>query len=155
MTTSDTVRMSFYQPDIPQNLGTSIRLSACFGVPMDIIEPCGFPLTAKALRRSVMDYGGIADVHRIDSFENYLTDARQNNARLVLFTTKGATPLQDFKFQPNDRLVFGRESAGVPDEVHAACDCRVVIPMAPEARSINIATAAAIAVWEAKRQVGF
>lgn len=152
MKEGDTLRVSFYQPDIPQNLGTTIRLSACFGVEMDIIEPCGFPLTAKALRRSVMDYGGLAKVSRIDSWERFASEARDSGERIVLFTTKGATPLQDFHFRPNDRLLFGRESAGVPDEVHTACDGRVLIPMQPEARSINIATAAAIGLFEALRQ---
>ena len=148
------MRVSFYQPDIPQNLGTTIRLSACFGVSMDIIEPCGFPLTAKALRRSVMDYEGLADVNRVDSWENYLSDAHAKKERIVLFTTKGATPLQDFEFFSNDRLLFGRESAGVPDDVHEACDSRVVIPLVTGARSINVATAASIGVWEALRQTG-
>lgn len=119
---------------------------------MDIIEPCGFPLTARALRRSVMDYGSIADVRRVDSWETYLSEARQSGERIVLFTTRGANPLQEFEFQPSDRLLFGRESAGVPEEVHDACDARVVIPMRADARSINIATAAAIGVWEAIRQ---
>ena len=152
MKKADTLRVSFYQPDIPQNLGTTMRLSGCFGVPMDIIEPCGFPLTAKALRRSVMDYGGIADVHRVDSVDTYFETAHAEGERVVLFTTKGATALQDFKFLPNDRLLFGRESAGVPDEVHARADARVVIPLVAAARSINIATAAAIGLFEALRQ---
>ena len=152
MNEADTLRVSFYQPDIPQNLGTTIRLSGCFGVSMDIIEPCGFPLTSKALRRPVMDYGDIAEVNRVDSWESYLTEAKNCGERIVLFTTKGATPLNEFKFLPSDRLLFGRESAGVPDDVHNACDERVVIPMRAEARSINIATAAAIGVWEAIRQ---
>ena len=102
-----------------------------------------------------MDYGDIADVNRVDSWESYLTDAQNRAERIVLFTTRGATPLQNFKFLPSDRLLFGRESAGVPDEVHDACDGRVVIPMQPAARSINIATAAAIGVWEAIRQTQF
>lgn len=121
---------------------------------MDIIEPCGFPLTAKALRRSVMDYGNLADVHRIDSWESFLKDSRQKGERLVLFTTKGSTPLTDFSFQSADRLIFGRESSGVPAEVYAACDAHVVIPLAAGARSINIATAAAIGLFEALRQTG-
>ena len=148
------MRLSFYQPDIPQNLGTTIRLSACFGLSMDIIEPCGFPLTAKALRRSVMDYGGLADVQRVDSWDTYQSEARNAGERIILFTTRGATPLNDFVFQKEDRLLFGRESAGVPDDVHEAVDGRVLIPMQPAARSINIATAAAIGAWEAIRQTG-
>ena len=152
--TADTLRLSFYQPDIPQNLGTTIRLAACFGVKMDIIEPCGFPLTAKALKRAVMDYGNLAQVNRVDSSDSFFADAHKTGERVVLFTTKGATPLHEFNFLSTDRLLFGRESAGVPDDVHEKCDCRVVIPMVPEARSINIATAAAIGLFEALRQTG-
>lgn len=149
-----TVRLSFYQPDIPQNLGTAIRLSACFGVPIDIIEPCGFPLTDRALRRSVMDYQGLAHVSRCPDFANYAEEASKTGERIVLMTTKGATPLQSFAFQPGDRLLMGRESSGVPDEVHDRADARIIIPMVAGARSINVATAAAIALFEALRQTG-
>ena len=154
MKEADTLRLSFYQPDIPQNLGTTIRLSACFGVKMDIIEPCGFPLTAKSLKRATLDYGNLAQINRADSIETYLSEAKNEGERVVLFTTKGATPLQNFKFLPTDRLLFGRESAGVPDDVHEACDARVVIPLIEGARSINVATAASIALFEALRQTG-
>tara|TARA_B100001179_G_C18455038_1_gene344672 strand:- start:51 stop:515 length:465 start_codon:yes stop_codon:yes gene_type:complete len=146
------LRLSFYQPDIPQNLGTTIRLAACFGVKMQIIEPCGFPLTAKALKRAVMDYDNLAQVERVASADSFFEDAEKLSERVVLFTTKGATPLQDFHFRPTDRLLFGRESAGVPDEVHARCEGRVVIPLVEGARSINVATAAAIGLFEALRQ---
>ena len=98
MKEADTLRLSFYQPDIPQNLGTTIRLSACFGVKMDIIEPCGFPLTAKSLKRATLDYGNLAQINRADSIETYLSEAKNEGERVVLFTTKGATPLQNFKF---------------------------------------------------------
>lgn len=148
------MRLSFYQPDIPQNLGTAIRLSACFGIPIDIIEPCGFPLTDRALRRSVMDYQGLAQVSRCTDFANYSDDAVKTGERIVLMTTKGATPLQSFAFQPGDRLLMGRESSGVPDEVHDRADARIIIPMVAGARSINVATAAAIALFEALRQTG-
>ena len=154
MREADTLRLTFYQPDIPQNLGTTIRLSACFGIKMDIIEPCGFPLTAKALKRATLDYGNLAQVNRIDSAEIFFEDAKRAGDRVVLFTTKGAVPLQEFKFQPGDRLLFGRESAGVPDNVHERCDARVYIPLQDGARSINVATAAAIGTFEALKQLG-
>ena len=153
MKEADTLRLSFYQPDIPQNLGTTIRLSACFGVKMDIIEPCGFPLTAKALKRATLDYGNLAQVERVDSVENFFSAAKSSSERVVLFTTKGAVPLQNFKFEPGDRLLFGRESAGVPDDVHDQCDARVYIPLQAGARSINVATAAAIGLFEALKQL--
>ena len=148
------MRLSIYQPDIPQNLGTTIRLAACFGVKMEIIEPCGFPLTAKALKRAVMDYGNLAQVTRVDSADSFFADAEKSRERVVLFTTRGATALTEFRFQPTDRLLFGRESAGVPDDVHDRCDARVVIPLIEGARSINGATAAAIGLFEALRQTG-
>ncbi|MAK62391.1 MAG: rRNA methyltransferase [Ponticaulis sp.] len=148
------MRLSIYQPDIPQNLGTTIRLAACFGVKMEIIEPCGFPLTAKALKRAVMDYGNLAQVTRVDSADSFFADAEKSRERVVLFTTRGATALTEFRFQPTDRLLFGRESAGVPDDVHDRCDARVVIPLIEGARSINVATAAAIGLFEALRQTG-
>lgn len=148
------MRLSIYQPDIPQNLGTTIRLAACFGVKMEIIEPCGFPLTAKALKRAVMDYGNLAQVTRVDSADSFFADAEKSRERVVLFTTRGATALTEFRFQPTDRLLFGRESAGVPDDVHDRCDAPVVIPLIEGARSINVATAAAIGLFEALRQTG-
>ena len=101
-----------------------------------------------------MDYGNLAQVERIESADSFFATARKSGDRVVLFTTKGATPLQDFSFQPTDCLLFGRESAGVPDEIHEQADARVVIPLVPEARSINLATAAAIGLWEAMRQTG-
>tara|TARA_Y100000052_G_C2955299_1_gene89653 strand:+ start:8079 stop:8615 length:537 start_codon:yes stop_codon:yes gene_type:complete len=149
---ADTLRLSFYQPDIPQNLGTTIRLAACFGIKMQIIEPCGFPLTTKALKRAVMDYGNLAQVERVPDADSFFEDAQKSGERVVLFTTLGAIPLQSFRFQPNDRLLFGRESAGVPEDVHNRCDARVVIPLVEGARSINVATAASIGLFEALRQ---
>ena len=129
-------------------------MAACFGVKMEIIEPCGFPLTAKALKRAVMDYGNLAQVTRVDSADSFFADAEKSRERVVLFTTRGATALTEFRFQPTDRLLFGRESAGVPDDVHDRCDARVVIPLIEGARSINVATAAAIGLFEALRQTG-
>ncbi len=148
------MRLAFYQPDIPQNLGAAFRLGACFSTGIDVIEPCGFPLTDRALKRSALDYGPLVDWVRHDGWEAFLTASRATRRRLVLFTTRGATPLDSFSFEPGDTLLFGRESAGVPDEVHAAADARVVIPLTQGARSLNVAMSAGIALWEARRQVG-
>jgi tRNA (cytidine/uridine-2'-O-)-methyltransferase len=148
------VRLAFLQPDIPQNLGTSIRLAACLGVAVDIIEPCGFPLTDRALRRSAMDYRHRAEIVRHDGWASFTDSATNAGDRLVLFSTRGRIALQDFRFQPSDRLLFGRESMGAPTEVHDRADAIILIPMRPEARSLNVATAAGIALWEALRQTG-
>jgi tRNA (cytidine/uridine-2'-O-)-methyltransferase len=145
------MRLALFQPDIPQNLGAAIRLAACLGVPLDVVEPCGFPLSDAAIRRAAMDYGEIADVRRHGGWTAFEAE-RRNTGRLILFTTRGATPLHDFAFQPSDLLLFGRESAGAPEEVHAAADARVVIPLAPGARSLNLVTAATLALGEALRQ---
>ncbi len=145
------MRLCAYQPDIALNLGAMIRLSACFGIPLDIIEPCGFPLSLKALRRSAMDYADIADMTRHDSWDTYLSDKPQG--RLVLMTTRATETLWDFQFQPTDTIVMGRESAGVPQEVHDRCDALVKLPMFGEARSLNVAMCAGMAVSEGLRQV--
>jgi tRNA (cytidine/uridine-2'-O-)-methyltransferase len=144
------MRIAFFQPDIPQNVGAAIRLAACFGTPLDIIEPCGFPLTAREIRRVSMDYGGLADVTRHGGFAAW--QAAAEGARTVLMTTRGATPLWDFSFRPDDRILMGRESAGVPDAVHDSADARIVIPMAEGARSLNVVISAGIALAEAIRQ---
>jgi len=144
------MRIALFQPDIPQNLGGSIRLTACLGAGLDVIEPCGFPLSDRALRRAAMDYADRAEVVRHDSWTAFR--AARAGARLVLFTTRAAEPLHRFAFRPDDVLLFGRESAGVPDEVHAAADARLVVPIRPETRSLNVVTAAAIALGEALRQ---
>lgn len=141
--------IALFQPDIPQNLGAALRLGACLGVGVDVIEPCGFPLSDRAIARSAMDYGGLAQVTRHSGWAEFR--ARRSN-RLVLFTTKAARPFGEFRFDENDVLLFGRESAGVPEEVHAAADARLVIPLVPGARSLNIVNAAAIALGEALRQ---
>ncbi len=143
------MNITLYQPDIAQNLGAVMRLCACFNVDLDIIEPCGFPLTAKALRRTAMDYGTPEKLIRHKDWQSFQTT---NQQRLVLFTTKGATNLPDFKFLPGDCLLFGRESAGVPNDVHAAVDSRVIIPLAHNVRSFNLATSVAIGLYEALRQ---
>jgi len=143
-------KIILYQPDIAQNLGAVMRLSACFDIGLEIIEPCGFPLTAKALRRTAMDYGEPSELIRHKSWEAYKTQ-RDHAKRLILFTTKAAIPITEFEFQADDCLLFGRESAGVPDDVHDYVDHRVIIPISAEARSFNLATSAAIGIWEAVR----
>jgi len=148
------MRLALFQPDIPQNLGAAIRLGACLGAPVDVIEPCGFPLSDRALQRAALDYAQIADVTRHPSWSSFRTESARKNSRLVLLTTKGATPLTDFRFEADDILLMGRESAGVPEEVHAAADARLVIPLIRGARSLNVVTAAAIALGEALRQTG-
>ncbi|MGF1461919.1 MAG: TrmH family RNA methyltransferase [Maricaulaceae bacterium] len=147
------MRVALFQPDIAQNVGAVMRLCACFRVALDIIEPCGFPLTAKALRRTAMDYAAHCELRQRPSWDAYVQHADQAGGRLILFTTQGATALWRFQFAPDDHLVFGRESAGAPDFVHARADARVVIPIAPEARAMNLATAAAVALAEATRQL--
>ena len=146
------MRLALFQPDIPQNLGAAIRLAACLGVPLHVIEPCGFPLSDAAIRRAAMDYAGLAQVKRHAGWGDFRAESAASG-RLVLFTTRAATPFHDFAFAPHDVLLFGRESAGVPDEVHDAADARLVIPLAPGARSLNVVTAATLALGEALRQI--
>lgn len=129
-------------------------MAACLGVAVDIIEPCGFPLTDRALRRTAMDYAESVAVFRHSGWSAFRTWQAEAGARLVLFTTRGTVRLDGFAFRPDDILLFGRESAGVPDEVHAAADARVLIPLVAGVRSMNVAVSAGIAVWEALRQTG-
>jgi tRNA (cytidine/uridine-2'-O-)-methyltransferase len=143
------MRLALFQPDIPQNLGAALRLGACLGVPVDVIEPCGFPLSDRAVRRAALDYGAKAEVVRHPGWSEFLT---RRQGRLLLFTTRGALPFQDFIYRASDVLLFGRESAGVPDDVHAAADARLCIPLVPGTRSLNVVTAAAMALGEALRQ---
>jgi tRNA (cytidine/uridine-2'-O-)-methyltransferase len=143
------MRLALFQPDIPQNLGAALRLGACLGVGVDVIEPCGFPLSDKAVHRAAMDYAERAQVVRHASWGEFLT---KHEGRVLLFTTAGSVPFHRFAFEAADILLFGRESAGVPDEVHAAADARLAIPLAPGARSLNVVTAAAMALGEALRQ---
>lgn len=146
------MRLALFEPDIPQNTGTLMRLCACLGVPLDIIEPCGFLLTDKNLKRAGMDYLGRLDMARHAGWEDFRAARRQQ--RLVLMTTKAADSFLGFSFRPGDVLVAGRESAGVPDAVHAACAARVMIPMSPGVRSLNVAVAASMVLGEALRQTG-
>jgi len=148
------LRLALFQPDIPQNLGANLRLAACLGVAVDIIEPCGFPLTDRALRRTAMDYGENVEISRHSGWSAFRELQLKSRARLILFTTRGSIRLDMHAFQHGDILLFGRESAGVPDEVHAAADSRVAIPLASGARSLNVAISAGIALWEALGQTG-
>jgi tRNA (cytidine/uridine-2'-O-)-methyltransferase len=148
------VRLVLFQPDIPQNLGAMIRLSACFGLPLEIIEPCGFPLTDSRAKRAALDYGPEAVVTRHSSWESFSNSAMVRAGRVVLFTTRGSLPLQDFRFGESDLLMFGRESAGVPDDIAATIADRVRIPLSAGARSLNVAMSAGIAAFEAMRQLG-
>lgn len=147
-----TVRCALYQPDIPQNAGSVIRSATCFGVAVDLIEPFGFVWDEKRVRRAGMDYIEHADIARHASWQAFLAQ-RDQSARMVLLTTKGAKRLDQFIFKPGDQLLFGRESSGVPDDVHDIADARVVIPMAPGLRSINVAVSAGIVMAEALRQL--
>lgn len=148
------MRLALFQPDIPQNLGAALRLGACLGVPVDVVEPCGFPLEDRAIRRAAMDYGKMAQVERHSGWEAFAASPQRKAGRLLLFTTRGAQPFHTFAFRPEDILMFGRESAGVPDEVHDAADGRLFIPMMAGARSFNVTVSAAIALSEALRQTG-
>lgn len=146
------MRLALFQPDIPQNLGAALRLGACLGVPVDVIEPCGFPLSDRAVRRAAMDYAEKAEVVRHASWSRFLEDPARTRGRLLLFTTRGAEPFHKFRYRPGDVLLFGRESAGVPLEVHEAADARLFIPLVLGARSLNVVNAAAMALAEALRQ---
>ena len=143
--------LAAYQPDIPQNLGALMRLSVCFDAPLHVIEPCGFPFSAKAVRKAAMDYAAEAEVIAHASWDRFLAD--RPAGRLVLMTTKGAKPLWDHRFRSDDTILLGRESAGAPDEVHEAAQARLLIPMPGGGRSLNIAMAAGITVAEAHRQL--
>jgi tRNA (cytidine/uridine-2'-O-)-methyltransferase len=149
------MRLALYQPDIPQNTGAALRLGACFKVPVDIIEPCGFPLDDKRLRRSAMDYGGSCEVLRHDSWEAFVRASRTlPGRRIVLLSTAATVPYTDFVYSADDTLLLGRESAGVPADVHAAADARVRIPIAADMRSLNVVMAGGIVLGEALRQLG-
>lgn len=147
------MRLGLYQPDIPQNTGTILRLAACMAIPVDIIEPCGFVWSETRMRRAGMDYIDQVSVERHISWERFQS-SRLETERLILLTTQAATPFTSFDFQTGDTLLLGRESAGAPPEVHEAAEGRVIIPMAPGARSLNVALAAAMVLAEALRQTG-
>ena len=146
------MKITLYQPDIAQNLGSAMRLCACFGVSLEIIEPCGFPLTSKALRRTAMDYGAPDTLIRHKTWEDFAKSEQEAGNRIVLLTTKAAEPITKFIFTTNDTLLFGRESAGVPEEVHAAVGARIYIPLAGNTRSFNLVSSASVALFEGLRQ---
>jgi tRNA (cytidine/uridine-2'-O-)-methyltransferase len=148
------MRIALYEPDIPQNTGTILRLAACLGVEAHIVEPAGFAVSDRAFRRAGLDYLERVALHRHASWAAFESWRRQNGLRLILFTTAAATPYLDHAFGPDDVLMFGRETAGVPEAVHRAADARLVIPMRPGLRSLNVAVTAAIALGEALRQTG-
>ncbi len=143
-----------YQPDIAANFGALLRLCACVGLPLHVIEPCGFPLDDKRMRRAGMDYIALADWQRHAGWEDFTAYRAAQGGRLLLLTTKAATLYTDFRFHAQDMLLLGRESAGVPEQVHQTADARLLIPMQPGARSLNVGMAAAMVVGEMKRQLG-
>lgn len=147
------IRIALYQPDIAGNTGTILRMAACLGFAVDIIEPAGFDLSDRNLKRAGMDYLEMAALTRHVDFASFDAWRRTENRRLVLFSTKSAIPYCDFAFAGGDILLFGRESAGVPDHVHDGADARLLIPMREGARSLNVAMSAAMAVGEATRQL--
>jgi tRNA (cytidine/uridine-2'-O-)-methyltransferase len=149
------MHLALYQPDIPQNTGTILRLCACLKVEAHIIEPAGFPVSDRHFRRSGMDYLDQVTITRHASWTAFEEWRRAGNARLLLFSTKAATPYLDHRYEDTDILLFGRESAGVPDSVADAADRRLVIPIAEGMRSLNVAVSAAMALGEALRQIRY
>lgn len=145
------MRLALHQPDQAGNVGTILRLAACLGVPVDLIEPCGFPFSDRALKRAGMDYAEMAAVSRHSGWEAFEAALP---GRLVLFTTAAALPLPEARFETGDTLLFGSESRGAPESVHERADLRVLIPQAPGTRSLNLAVAAGIGLAEALRQTG-
>jgi tRNA (cytidine/uridine-2'-O-)-methyltransferase len=148
------MRLALFEPDIPQNAGTILRLAACLGAGVDLIEPLGFALTDARLRRAGLDYWEHAALTRHASFAAFAAARRAEGARIVLFTTRAAAPYTTYAFRPSDVLLFGRESSGVTDEVRAAADAALCIPLLAGRRSLNVAVAAAMALGEALRQTG-
>jgi tRNA (cytidine/uridine-2'-O-)-methyltransferase len=149
------MQIALFQPDIPQNAGTILRLCACLDVAAHIIEPAGFDTSDRRFRRAGMDYLDQVRLMRHDSWSKFEQWRNEAGYRLVLFTTKVASSYLDFRYTASDILLFGRESAGVPDEVATAADARLVIPIKPELRSLNVAVSAAMALGEALRQTSF
>lgn len=147
------LRIALYQPDIPGNTGTILRLAACLGIGVDIIEPAGFDLSDRSLKRAGMDYLEQAALTRHLNWQHFEQWRQDMGRRTVLLSTKAAQPYTDFKFQPGDILLFGRESSGVPQDVHESTDARLLIPMVPAARSLNLALSVAMTTGEAIRQL--
>lgn len=150
------MRLALFQPDIPQNTGTLLRLGACLDIELDIIEPCGFIFSERTLKRVGMDYLDMVRYRRHHSWEHFLqyrAEHPEEYGRIVLLTTHASEPYYNFEFRPNDIILMGRESAGVPEEVHQTADARLLIPMNHNARSINVAVSAVMVVGECLRQV--
>ena len=150
------MRLALFQPDIPQNTGTLLRLGACLDIELDIIEPCGFIFSERTLKRAGMDYLDMVRYRRHHSWEHFLqyrAEHPEEYGRIVLLTTHASEPYYNFEFRPNDIILMGRESAGVPEEVHQTADARLLIPMNRNARSINVAVSAVMVVGECLRQV--
>ena len=147
------MRIALYEPDIPQNAGTILRLAACLGVEAHIIEPAGFPVSDRAFRRAGMDYLDAATIVRHVNWTAFEAWRRTAGARLVLLTTRACTSYLDHAYRTDDILLVGRESAGVPDRVHAAADSRLIVPIRSGMRSLNVAVAAAMVLGEALRQL--
>ncbi|QWK76994.1 tRNA (cytidine(34)-2'-O)-methyltransferase [Ochrobactrum sp. BTU1] len=146
------LRIALYQPDIPGNTGTILRMAACLGFAVDLIEPAGFDVSDRSLKRAGMDYLEQAALTRHADWEHFNDWRSQAGKRLVLLSTKAAIPYTEYAFQENDILLFGRESAGVPDSIQDIADARLIIPMVPGARSLNLAVSVAITAGEALRQ---
>jgi len=146
------IRVALFEPDIPQNTGTILRLCACLGIEAHLIEPAGFPVSDRAFRRAGMDYLDHVALQRHPSWDAFEAWRRAEGLRLALFTTRGSQPYLAHRYRADEILLFGRESAGVPDTVHRAADARLLIPIRPQLRSINVAMAVAMAVGEAIRQ---
>lgn len=149
------LRIALYQPDIAGNTGTILRFAACLGLSVDIVEPAGFDISDRSLKRAGMDYLAAVTLTRHTSWERFEEWRQASGRRLVLASTRAAERYTDFSYRPNDILLFGRESAGVPDRVHETADGRVIIPMVEGQRSINVALSAAMICGEALRQTGF
>jgi tRNA (cytidine/uridine-2'-O-)-methyltransferase len=149
-----TVEIALYQPDIAGNVGTILRLAACFGVPCHIIEPCGFPFSDKALKRAGMDYAAQAQMQRHADWERFEQQAAANGQRIILMSSAASIPLPQVIFGANDIILMGSEGAGVPAAIHDRADLRIRIPMQPGFRSLNVAVATGIALAEALRQTG-
>ena len=147
---STLIKVALYEPDIPQNTAAIVRLCACFGVRLEIIEPCGFFLSDKRFKRVVMDYINICKIKSFKDFTEFKEDKKKE--RIILMTTKTKRKYFDFKFNQNDTLLFGRESAGVPQSVHKSVDYKLTIPIQKEARSLNIVSSVAITLAEAIKQ---
>ena len=148
------MRIALYQPEIAGNLGTILRTCACLNVPVDIIEPCGFPFSDRSLKRAGMDYFEHVDYTRHADWNAFHETAKRQNSRIILLSSKAKQPHYGFDYRNSDILLFGSEGSGVPLTIHDQCDGRITIPMKPEMRSLNLAVSAGMALGEALRQTG-